>query len=419
MSTASPIASDTDRQTVELLLRFTRSAHEAGGYPANELEPRVAELGDALGLHGVQVSATPTVVEIAVGSIPQQQVYVLRVKPHPVDLYTIGRLDEISAAVADGRIDRRRALDEISELHGHPLRRPRSLVVLVHGVIGAALAPIVGGGWRESIGAALVGLTVGFLTRVILRGERFEALVSPLGAFVASFFASVLACAGFGIAVANVTFAALVVLLPGMLMVIGIRELAAHHLEAGVANSVGALVQLVGLAFGVAVGRSLVATWLGPIPTTSPEGFGVAVKIIAAAVVGLGFVITLRASLRDARWTCGAAVLAIVANLVTSAFFGEVAGVFVASLVVGIVGNVIGRRLRHSSLAFIVPGLLMLVPASIGFESADNLLAGWTLTGIGTAFDTIVTLLAIAYGFLAATIALPIKSPTSPAHTAS
>lgn len=49
-----------DDSTVQQLLRFTRSVHEAGGYPANELEPRIVELASALGLHSVQASATPT-----------------------------------------------------------------------------------------------------------------------------------------------------------------------------------------------------------------------------------------------------------------------------------------------------------------------------------------------------------------------
>jgi hypothetical protein len=40
----------TEGQTIELLLRFTRLAHEAGSYPSNELELRVTELAQALSL---------------------------------------------------------------------------------------------------------------------------------------------------------------------------------------------------------------------------------------------------------------------------------------------------------------------------------------------------------------------------------
>ena len=396
-----------DDHAVELLLRFARAAHEAGGYPANELEPRIVELGRALGLDSVEASVTPTSLELTVGSIPRQRVYVLRVRPHPVDLHAMGRLDTIAAALADGRLDSRHALVAIDELGRNPLRRPTWLVIVAQVLIGAGLAPILGGGWRESLGAATTGLAVGVLTRVVLRGDRFSALVTPLGAFLASFLACALAVAGLHFSVASVTFAALVVLLPGMPMVIGMRELATGHVQAGLSNSANALVQLVGLAFGVAVGRSLVRSWLGAIPVDTVEPFPDMVSIAAAALVGLAFVVTLRAPARDALWTCSAAVLAVVANFFSRDILGDIAGVFAAALVVGIAGNAAGRKFRRSPLPFIVPGSLMLVPGSVGYESASNFLAGRTVTGIDTAFDTMVTLLAIAYGLVASTVVLP------------
>jgi hypothetical protein len=43
----------------------------------------------------------------------------------------------------------------------------------------------------------------------------------------------------------------------------------------------------------------------------------------------------------------------------------------------------------------------------MGYWSAVNLAAGRTVKGIDTAFDTFVSLLAIAYGLLASTLILP------------
>src|SRR5689334_24199610 len=116
------IASGADGLAVELLLRFARAAHESGGYPANELEPRISELAHTLGLNAVQVSVTPTDVNVTVGSIPDQQAYMLRVQPRPVDLHAMGRLDKIAAALADGRLDHGRALEKVDELGKYPLR---------------------------------------------------------------------------------------------------------------------------------------------------------------------------------------------------------------------------------------------------------------------------------------------------------
>lgn len=66
---ASRSPSDT---AVEFLILFARTGHEAG-YPTADLEDRVMTLGRSLEVEGVQVSATPTLVELSLGSLPQQQ----------------------------------------------------------------------------------------------------------------------------------------------------------------------------------------------------------------------------------------------------------------------------------------------------------------------------------------------------------
>ena len=56
---------------------------------------------------------------------------------------------------------------------------------------------------------------------------------------------------------------------------------------------------------------------------------------------------------------------------------------------------------------FIVPGVLMLVPGSAGFNSALQLLANQTVSGITAGFDTFVTAMSIAYGLMVSAVVLP------------
>ena len=60
------IGSGADADAVEFLLRFARAAHDAG-YPTADLEERVVALGDELGIADVQISSTPTVVDLSLG----------------------------------------------------------------------------------------------------------------------------------------------------------------------------------------------------------------------------------------------------------------------------------------------------------------------------------------------------------------
>ena len=63
--------------------------------------------------------------------------------------------------------------------------------------------------------------------------------------------------------------------------------------------------------------------------------------------------------------------------------------------------------MRRSPLLFIVPGIIMLVPGSAGFNSLLQLLAGHTVSGIEAGFNTFVTAMAIAYGLMMSAVVLP------------
>jgi uncharacterized membrane protein YjjB (DUF3815 family) len=100
-------------------------------------------------------------------------------------------------------------------------------------------------------------------------------------------------------------------------------------------------------------------------------------------------------------------VLAVLANAAGRALLGAAAGVFVAALAIGTIGGLVSGMLRRSPLVFIVPGVLILVPGSAGFNSLLKLLTGQTVSGIDAGFNTFVTAMAIAYGLMLSSVILP------------
>jgi uncharacterized membrane protein YjjP (DUF1212 family) len=404
---------------VEFLLRFARAGHRAG-YPTAELEERVLLLADGLGLEAPQISATPTVVELSLGSLPEQRSYTLRVRPRAVDLDAIARLDDLVDEVVAGRVAGEAALERVAEIEAHPLERRWFVELAAYALAGAAVTPVLGGGSREALAGGAVGLLVGAVALPTRRASRAEPMVAPLAAVVASFGAAALAELGLKASPEVVTLAALVTFLPGMALTIGVRELATEHLQSGVANTANALVQLLGLVFGVAVGRSIAASWFGiPGQEVASTAFA-STHLLGALAAGLAFTVTLRAPSRAAPVMCSATVLAIVINAVGKELLGPPAGVFVAALAIGIVGGLLAAPLRLSPLVFIVPGVLILVPGSAGFNSLLQLLTGQTVSGIDAGFNTFVTAMSIAYGLMLATVVLPrrltARGTPPPAH---
>jgi uncharacterized membrane protein YjjP (DUF1212 family) len=399
-------ASALDGPATEFLLRFARAGHDAG-YPTAELEEGLLALSDAVGLGGTQVSATPTMIDLAIGSLPSQRSYTLRVRPPTVDLDAIARLDELVDDVVEGRLGFDEGLTRLAGIESTPLARPWPLLLVAYGLAGAALTPILGGGWREAAAAALVGLVAGGVALPARRTARALPMVAPVAATAASFSAASLAHLGLEVNPDVVTLAALVTLLPGMTLTIGMRELATEHLQSGVANTASALVQFFGLVFGVGIGRSIAASWFGPVTADAPNPTPFGIELIAAVAAGLVFTLTLRARYRDAVVMCAATVLALSANELGGKLVGREAAVFVAALTVGVVGGVVGWRLRRSALVFIVPGVLLLVPGSAGFNSLLQLLTDQTVSGVTAAFDTFVTAMSIAYALIVSAALLP------------
>ena len=350
---------------------------------------------------------TPTVIDLTVGSMRAQHSYTLRVRPGTVDLDRLARLDDLVRDVLEGRQGIDGALASLEAMRDQPLWRPWPLLLAAYALAGAALTPVLGGGWREAVAAALVGLCVGAVAVATRHVVRAEPIAAPIAAVAASFTATAIAQLGLDASPDLVTLAALVTFLPGMTLTIGMRELASEHLQSGVANTASALVQLLGLVFGVEIGRSIALNWFGPVGQIAPDPVFSAWHLLAAVAAGLAFTLTLRARYSDAYLMCAATVLALVANEAGAALFGKQAAAFVAALAIGVVGNLAAARLHRSALVFIVPGVLMLVPGSAGYNSVLQLVTDQKISGITAGFDTFVTAISIAYGLMVSTVVLP------------
>jgi uncharacterized membrane protein YjjP (DUF1212 family) len=391
---------------VEFLLTFARVGHNAG-YPTADLEERLTALADSLGLEAAQVSATPTIVELSLGSLPRQRTYAIRVRPTVVELDAIARLDDLVRDTLDGRTTAQDAVTRLTDISSRPLRRRWFVQLPAYALAGAAVTPVLGGDWREVVAGAVIGGLVGAVALLAEHTVKAEPMIAPLAAVVASFGAAALARVGLDASTDIVTLAALVTFLPGMALTIGVRELATQHLQSGVANTANALVQLLGLVVGVAVGRSIATSWFGVAKSGVPDTAFSVSHVLAAAAAGIAFTVTLRAQSRAAPVMCVATVLAILTNAAGKELLGPPAGVFVAALAIGIFGGLVGALLRRSPLVFIVPGVLMLVPGSAGFNSILQLLTGQTISGVDAGFDTFVTAMAIAYGLMVSAVVLP------------
>jgi uncharacterized membrane protein YjjB (DUF3815 family) len=100
-------------------------------------------------------------------------------------------------------------------------------------------------------------------------------------------------------------------------------------------------------------------------------------------------------------------VLAFYTSQLGAIIFGPDLGSFVGAFAVGVGSSVIARLLDRPSQIYLVPGILLLVPGSVGFRSIAALMDREVVSGIETAFKMVVIAVSIVSGILIARVVTP------------
>jgi uncharacterized membrane protein YjjB (DUF3815 family) len=121
----------------------------------------------------------------------------------------------------------------------------------------------------------------------------------------------------------------------------------------------------------------------------------------------VAFTVLLRAKPRDARWVLLSVVIALAISRSVGAWIGAELAAFTSALAVASVSHAFARWMDRPIALMLTPGILFLVPGSIGFLSLRSLLDDDIEGGVTTAFRMALVAMALAAGVLVATAAIP------------
>lgn len=393
------------QDAIAFVLKLGRGLH-AHGYPAHRLEAALERVSRRLGLHG-QFFSMPTALFASFGLQSDQRTFQIRVEPGAMDLRTLVALEAVSDAVADGAIDPPEGTRRIDAAIAAPAPYPAWLVTLSFAVTSAAAARFFGGGLREIVASAGVGLVVGLLAllaqRVAALGRVFEA--------VAAMTAALLAClaarhAG-PLSVYIPTVAGIIVLVPGFTLTVAMTELATRNLVSGTARLAGAAGTFLAIGFGVALGTRIGEALLGQLPGVRPVALPLWTEWVALLVAPLALTVLLRAPLRDVGWVELAGILAFGGARLGTLLLGAELGTFLGAFVVAAASNAYARALDRPSAVPLVPALLLLVPGALGFSSMSSLIDRQTVPGVEAAFRMTLVAISLAMGVLSGQLLVP------------
>ncbi|MEW5850090.1 MAG: threonine/serine exporter family protein [Myxococcota bacterium] len=394
---------------VELVLALGEALHRHGA-PAHRLEEALGLVSARLGLDG-RFFATPTSILASFGPVAAQRTSLVRVEPGEMDLEKLALLHDVTSELIDGRLDVTTARARVARILQFQSRYGALVTVLSYGLASAASAVFLGGTPVEISGALGLGIVVGVMVTLGVAVASLRRILEPLAALVTSAGATLLAHQVGGVSAYLVTLAGVISLLPGLGVTTAMTELASRHLISGTARLAGAVVHLLGLGVGVALGAR-VGMLLPGVEVTTESGTW-PLGLLAAAVVGasVGFMVQVKAPLRDTPWIVGTGALAFAGTRVGSVALGAELGAFVGAFLVAAASNLYARALNRPATVTLVPAILLLVPGSVGFRSVFSMLEKQVVPAVDAAFTMVLVAISLVAGLLVANAAVPPRRP--------
>ncbi len=402
--TAPPPA---QREDVRFALKLARALH-VYGTPATRLEAVMEVLSQQMGLRA-QCMAMPTALLIGF-DLPGEDGYahLYRLHRNEQDFDKLARLDALWNDVVAGRLDPRDGIRTIDEIDEQPPLYGPAPQMACFGLASAAASTFFGGSPADMLLSGVAGLLLGLF--LVLAGPRREliGLHEVLGAALVAAAAALGAHVAGGADADVATLSGMIVLLPGFSLTIAVSELAQRNLVSGTARLAWSALVLMMLAFGVLAGRTAVERVLGPTPVVEPATPWPAWVAAAAIVVaGVALGVLFQAQRRDLPWVTLAVIVPYVGMRAGIAELGRELGVFIGALIVGAGSNLYARALDRPATITRLPGLLILVPGSLGFLSISELMRGDPLTGLEQGFQAFVVALALVTGLLVSNAIVP------------
>lgn len=390
---------------IRFAVTLARALHRYGT-PTHRLEEAMNGVLRRLGLEGAFFSI-PTGVFASFGSPEEHRTSLIRTEATETNLEKLSALDELAEEVIRGDLDAGTGTARVGAIMATPSRYTPFVALVAMALSSATAARFFGGGWREVAVAAVIGVIVGAADTVIRRSEGARRILPIVAAIIASAGAAAATYVIHPFSTDVAMLAGVAILLPGMQITTAMTELATGNVVSGSARLIGSALVLLELGFGVAVGTQITRLLPPVLLDTTPVRLPEWTLYLALILAPMAFTVLLRARPRDLGWISAACALAFGGSRLGRYLMGPELGALIGTVALGIGGNLFARLTGRPSSVPIVPGLIILVPGSIGFTSLSKFMAQDVLHGAQAAFTVVLVAMALVTGLLVANVVVP------------
>jgi uncharacterized membrane protein YjjP (DUF1212 family) len=410
MNAASPLPEPPGKAAppdTAVLLEFMfrlGQGYLACGEQTAKVELLLRRTASAYGMRKSRVVAFPTAVFISVHDSTGERVTLAECEPQMLRLDQMADLYALGEAAQAGKVEPHEGLERLAAIRRQKGRFGKVGLVAGHIILTVGLALVLMPTRTNLAAAAVLGLIVGLL-KLFNRGRAVLAVPLPVIA-AAAVSALVFLAIRRGIPVdpLHALVPPLVTFLPGGMLTLGMVEFAYGDVVSGASRLIAGFVQLILLAFGLAIGAVLV----GYAPADLVYSAGDYVKVdwapwapwAGVLVFGVGVYLHFSAPKNSLQWMILVLLMAYSAQRLAVGMFGTEISGFFGTLVATPLGYLIQLRFRGPPAAVtFLPSFWLLVPGALGLLSVTRMLSD-RAAGIDGLVTVMYVITSIALGTL-------------------
>ena len=396
---AKPAVPDT-AVLLEFMFRLGQG-YLACGEQTAKVELLLRRTASAYGMRKSRVVALPTAVFISLHDRTGERVTLAECDPQVLRLDQMADIYALGEAAQGGKVEPGDGLERLAAIRRQKPRFGRVGIVVGHTILTVGLGLVVMPTPTNLEAAALLGLIVGLL-KLFNRGRAVLSVPLPVvAAAVVSALVFVAIRRGFQIDSLHALVPPLVTFLPGSMLTLGMVEFAFGDMVSGSSRLIAGFVQLVLLAFGLAIG----AAFVGYLPEDLIRSSGDYVSVpwapwVGVLVFGLGVHLHFSAPRNSLKWIILVLLCAFAAQRLGASQFGTEISGFFGTLVATPLGYLIQFRFRGPPAAVtFLPSFWLLVPGALGLLSVTRMLSD-RAAGIDSLVSVVFVITSIALGTL-------------------
>lgn len=405
------LESDADfEQACQFIVLLATEAYRYGVW-ALRVETYLKQLPAAtVGLQGEIFIAPPFInFDFWRPAETQQHHFVARLPNVSYDLTKLVQISELMDQFQAGQVSIAEAIGHLKQISGLPAHNKPPVMAAGYALCGAGIAVLLAAAWRDVVLASVLSLVVFAVVLQAGRSQWLAVRLNLLAAFVASLLAYAVAILIPGTNPLTVTLSAVIVLVPGLSLTMGISDIAAKSVLSGLDRLIDGLLVTFALFIGSTVGASVVrALWNVPAPLPAPS-IPLSVTWVFAMVLMTGLALIFQVRPQDMGWVLLAGGVAYGGQLLGSRF-GDWQGPFFGALALGIYAGLLTLKLHRPTSVVMLPGIMILVPGIAAYFGLNTLQTSGIFGALPALWNVFIHIAAIIGGLFVAASLMPQKA---------